>query len=289
MTLATSLILASRPKTLAASLSPVLIGSAFAFKEGKLHPLFFLLVVLFAILIQIGTNFANDYFDFVKGADTEKRKGEPRAMQKGLLTKSQMKKAIFAVFFATFLLTLVPIFKGSLLLTLFAVLSILFGIFYTGGPRPLGYLGLGDILVLLFFGPIAAFGSYYVHTESFNLLPLIAGLGPGFLAVALLTANNIRDIEEDREVNKKTLTVRFGKTFAKSEYLLCLLMAFIFPIFLWQKGVSAIILLASFSLFFSFRTCGMILFQEKNLNIAFKQTALLIPPYALLTLLGVLL
>lgn len=284
-----ALLLASRPKTLAASISPVLIGSTFAWKEGKLDPLLFFLVILFAILIQIGTNFANDYFDFVKGADTEKRKGDARAMQKGLLTTNQMKGAIFLVFSATLLLTLVPILQGSLFLTTLALLSILFGIFYTGGPKPLGYLGLGDILVLLFFGPIASLGSYYVHTHSVQLLPILAGLGPGFLAVALLTANNLRDVNEDREAGKRTLVVRFGKVFGKSEYLLCISLAFLIPIILWAQGVSSLILLASIFLLTSLPTCKIILFDEEKIQIAFKKTALSIPVYTFLFLLGLFL
>lgn len=284
-----ALLLASRPKTLAASISPVLIGSTFAWKEGRLDPILFFLVVFFAILIQIGTNFANDYFDFVKGADTDKRRGDARAMQKGLLTKAEMKGAIFIVFFATLLLTLVPILQGSFFLTILAILSILFGIFYTGGPKPLGYLGLGDILVLLFFGPIASLGSYYVHTQSIQLTPILAGLGPGFLAVALLTANNLRDVQEDREVGKRTLVVRFGKAFGKTEYLFCIAMAFIIPIILWIEGTSSLILLASTFLLTALPTCKIILFYEEKTQVAFKKTAMSIPAYTLLFLLGLLL
>ncbi len=282
--------IAARPKTLIASISPICIGSCFALKEKLFSPFLFLFVLLFALCIQIGTNFANDYFDFLKGADTKDRKGPMRVMQKGLLSKTHMKRAIAAVFCLAFLLSLVPVLKGGIFLGVLGALSILFGLLYTAGPYPIGYIGLSDPLVLLFFGPFASFGAYFVQSESFASLPLIAGIGPGLLSLAILTMNNLRDIEEDRKANKKTLVVRFGKTFAKAEYFFCLIGAFFIPILIWINGsFSLILFLSSFFLaLFSFGICKNLL-SYSELGSSFQKTAFLLVPYTFLFCLGILL
>lgn len=283
-----SFCLAARPKTLLLSLSPICIGSAFAWKE-RIDPLLFLLMLLFALSIQIGTNFANDYFDFIKGADTEERKGPARAMQKGLLSKKQMKVGICAVFFSALIFSLIPIVKVGPLLGILPLLSVLFGLLYTAGPYPLGYLGLGDLLVLFFFGPLATFGAHYVQTGSFSPSSFLAGFGPGLLSVAVLAINNLRDIEEDRKANKKTLAVRFGKKFAQGEYFFCLLGAFLIPILLWKGGnFSPFLLMAPLTLLFLIPCFKIVLFFPEKLNSVLPKTALLLLPYTILFCLGVI-
>ena len=230
-------ILAARPKTLWAAVAPVLIGTAMAY--GGLLPLDWLSVVSTfagALLIQIGTNFANDYFDFVKGTDTAHRIGPTRATQAGLVSPAVMRRA----FQIAFGLALVPgayiIWRGGWPFVVIGVLSIISGILYTGGPYPLGYLGLGDCFVLVFFGPVAVGGTYYLHALEVTPAALIAGVASGLFSVAILAVNNMRDMDEDRRAGKKTLAVRFGRTFARVEYVTCIIAgAFIIPLYFYAS------------------------------------------------------
>jgi len=219
-------ILASRPKTLPAAVAPVLIGSAIAYAgQIPFHALSFACALIGAILIQIGTNFANDYFDFVKGTDTAERIGPVRATQAGLIAPNTMRNA----FIVAFALALIPgayiIARGGWPFVLIGVVSIICGILYTGGPYPLGYLGLGDLFVLIFFGPVAVCGTYYLQALNLSWNVMIAGFAPGLLSVALLTVNNLRDIEQDRVGRKRTLAVRFGRGFARAEYVVSIAVA----------------------------------------------------------------
>jgi 1,4-dihydroxy-2-naphthoate octaprenyltransferase len=191
-----------------------------------------LCTLLFALSVQIGTNFANDYFDFLKKADTQERIGPLRAVQQGWVLPSTMLQATkiafgFAVVFALPLLWKAPLWSLAVV-----PLAILFGILYTGGPKPLGYLGLGDILVFLFFGPIATCGTNYLQTGAFHADVLIASIAPGLFATALLVANNLRDAKTDVKANKNTLVVRFGPLFGRLEYTLCLSVPCFIPILL---------------------------------------------------------
>jgi 1,4-dihydroxy-2-naphthoate polyprenyltransferase len=227
-------ILAARPKTLPAAVAPVVIGVAIAYADGALHWMSTACAVIGAILIQIGTNFANDYFDFVKGTDTETRKGPTRATQAGLVTPTAMRNA----FVATFALALLPgayiIYRGGWPFLAIGLLGIASGILYTGGPYPLGYLGLGDIFVLIFFGPVAVAGTHYLNTLEWSMFSVVSGLGPGLISVALLTVNNLRDVDEDRVAGKMTLPARFGRRFARLEYLACIFAAaFVMPMYLY--------------------------------------------------------
>lgn len=222
----------ARPKTLIASLSPILMGSVIAFKQGVFNPLIFFLTVLFGLTIQVGTNFANDYFDFRKGADTEERKGPRRLTQSGLVTPATMKKATAITFGVAGLAAVYLVAQGGWLIGLLAALSIVLGYLYTGGPYPLAYLGLGDLFVLIFFGPVAVAGTVYLQTHELSSIAILAGLAPGLISTAILTSNNMRDIGEDRVAGKRTLPVRFGLTFGRIEYVCCLFVAGAIPIIL---------------------------------------------------------
>jgi 1,4-dihydroxy-2-naphthoate octaprenyltransferase len=218
-------LLAARPKTLPAGAAPVVMGTAMAIAAGGFHPWAALACLVGALLIQIGTNYANDYFDYIHGADTADRIGPTRATQAGWVTPSAMKWAAIAAF----ALVLVPgafiVWRGGWPFVVIGMLSVLFGVLYTGGPRPLGYMGLGDPLVLVFFGPVAVGGTYYVQTLALSAEVIVAGLAPGLFSVAILTVNNLRDLDQDRRSGKKTLAVRFGRSFARREYLLSILVA----------------------------------------------------------------
>ncbi|MFH1374483.1 MAG: 1,4-dihydroxy-2-naphthoate polyprenyltransferase [bacterium] len=228
-------IMAARPKTLPAAAAPVLIGTAMAFESGGAHWPAALVALLGALLIQIGTNLANDYFDFRKGVDQHDRLGPTRVTQAGLVTPKAMKAAIVVVFSLAILAGCYLVWRGGWPLVVIGLSSILFGIMYTGGPFPLGYHGLGDIFVLIFFGPVAVGGTYYVQALDINWTVALVGLSPGLFSVAILTVNNLRDIESDRATGKKTLAVRWGRTFAHTEYLSCLLLAVAIPIAICLK------------------------------------------------------
>lgn len=223
---------ATRPKTLPAAAAPVIMGSAMAFHDQRYHLFSALAALLAAMFIQIGTNFANDFFDHKKGADTEERLGPTRATQAGLVSSAAMKTAFILTFSIAFLVGLYLVYRGGWPILLIGILSILFGVLYTGGPFPLGYNGLGDIFVLIFFGPVAVGGTYYAQTLDINMVVLLAGLAPGLISTAILTINNLRDIHTDTKAGKHTLVVRFGVGFAKTEYLISLTIAYFLPFLL---------------------------------------------------------
>ena len=225
-------IMASRPKTLPAAIAPVLIGLALAYADGAFSPTIAGATLMAALCLQIGTNYANDYFDFLHGADTEDRQGPTRITQAGLVTLSQMRWGTAIVFLVAALFGAILVFHGGWPILVIGLLSIAAGVFYTAGPFPLGYLGLGDLLVLLFFGFAAVGGTYYLQTGQVTTQALLAGLAPGLLSTAILAVNNLRDIDTDRQTGKRTLAVRFGARFAKVEYLGCLLVAAGVPLLL---------------------------------------------------------
>ncbi|MFQ5453004.1 MAG: 1,4-dihydroxy-2-naphthoate polyprenyltransferase [Candidatus Zixiibacteriota bacterium] len=205
-----------------------------------------LMALLGAIMIQIGTNFANDYFDYQKGADQKDRLGPTRVTQAGLVNPSTMKSATIFIFTIAILAGTYLVWRGGLPILLIGLLSIIFGILYTAGPFPLGYIGLGDVFVLIFFGPVAVGGTYYVQTLEINIPVILSGLAPGLFSVAILTVNNLRDINSDSEVGKKTLAVRFGTSFSKLEYLLSIVLACFIPLLLYinyQKHLYSVITL----------------------------------------------
>ena len=214
-------IKAARLRTLPAAIAPVIIGCAIAYKGQAFHLLAAAMAMLGAILIQIGTNFANDYFDFVKGADNEERVGPPRATQAGLITPKAMKKAFIITFALVIPIVLYLSYRGGWPLILLGGISILSGILYTGGPKPLGYIGLGDVFVLIFFGPVAVAGTEYVQSLNISHEAVLAGFASGLISTAILVVNNLRDKEGDAKVGKNTLAVRFGATFVRLEYSLC--------------------------------------------------------------------
>ena len=226
-------LLAIRPKTLPASIAPVLLGTAMAAGDGVADWPTALMALVGAVMIQIGTNLANDYFDFQKGADTAERVGPLRVTQAGLIKPNSMKCAIALVFSCAALTAIALILRAGWPIAVIAVLSILSGIFYTAGPRPLGYLGLGEIFVLIFFGPVAVAGTYYVQSFEINLAVILAGVPMGLFSAAILAVNNLRDIDTDRKSGKRTLAVRFGKSFAQLEYLIFIMLASLMPILIY--------------------------------------------------------
>ncbi|MBC8424932.1 1,4-dihydroxy-2-naphthoate polyprenyltransferase [bacterium] len=223
-------ILAARPKTLPAAVLPVLIGGVLARADGVFVPAPCLAALAGALLIQIGTNFTNDLFDFLKGTDDADRLGPVRATQAGLVTPTQMKIAIFVAFKLAVLVGIYLVMRGGWPVVVIGLSSILCGVLYTAGPRPLGYLGLGDLFVLLFYGPVAVGGTYYVITLDVTPAVLALSIPPALMATAILAVNNLRDIDGDRRAGKRTLAVRFGRSFARLEYVALILVAACFPL-----------------------------------------------------------
>ena len=223
---------AARPKTLWAAVAPVAVGTALAARDGQFHAGAALCALAGALFIQIATNFWNDYADFMRGADTAARTGPRRAVAAGLVAPGTMRAAALLTFGLAALSAVYLIARaGWPVLALWAV-SILCGILYTSGPRPLAYVGLGDLFVLVFFGFAAVAGTYFVQARAVTPLAAWAGLGPGLLSVAVLVVNNLRDVETDRLAGKRTLAVRWGPGFARAEYTACVLGAAATPFLL---------------------------------------------------------
>lgn len=226
---AAAFLLAARPATLSAAIVPVAVGSACALALGgfSLGPA--LAALLGASFLQIGANYANDVFDYEKGADTEERLGPTRAAQAGLLTPSALKAAMWASFgIATLAGAYLAWAAGPVVLAI-GVASIASGIAYTGGPYPLGYNGLGDLFVMVFFGFVAVMGTVYVQLGAVPPLAIFASVPVGALATAILVVNNLRDAQGDAKVGKRTLAVRFGSRAARAEYTTLLAAAYGVP------------------------------------------------------------
>lgn len=226
---------AARPKTLAAAFVPVLVGAALAWKDHHFSWDASLVALMCAFLIQIGTNFANDYYDFIKGADTDERVGFERATATGLVPAEHMLYATITTMSIAFFLGLYLVYLGGWPVLLIGVLSLVFGIAYTGGPFPLGYNGLGDLFVFIFFGIIAVMGTYYVNALHWSAASFWASLPVGALSTNILAVNNLRDIEQDRPAGKKTIGVLFGEDALRWEYLLMLLVSFTVPAYFFLR------------------------------------------------------
>ncbi|HQY29825.1 MAG TPA: 1,4-dihydroxy-2-naphthoate polyprenyltransferase [Thermomicrobiales bacterium] len=219
---------AIRPKTLFASVSPILVGTAVAHHEGGLHLPTALAALAVALLLQILSNLANDYFDHRKGADA-KRIGPLRVMQAGLVSNRQMQIAIALTTLLAIACGLYLVARGGWPILLLGLLAIICAIAYTGGPFPLGYNGLGELFVFIFFGLVGVAGSAYVQTGNLTWLAIVASLPIACLATAIIVVNNLRDIESDKAAGKHTLAVRLGRLRTIREYDLLLLIAFVIP------------------------------------------------------------
>ncbi|MBM3872767.1 MAG: 1,4-dihydroxy-2-naphthoate polyprenyltransferase [Verrucomicrobia bacterium] len=234
---------ATRPKTLPAAVAPVLVGTAFAWHEGRWVPAAALACLAFALLVQIATNFANDYYDFVKGADTADRVGPRRAVASGLIMPAVMRRAMIVTFVAAFLAGLALLPYGGWPLLVIGIASILSGIAYTGGPYPLGYHGLGDLFVFLFFGLVAVGATYFVQAGLPGWKVWVAGAAVGLLAANILVTNNLRDAETDARAGKRTTVVRFGRGFGRAQFAASHLFALVVPLLVFRAGASPWVLL----------------------------------------------
>jgi 1,4-dihydroxy-2-naphthoate polyprenyltransferase len=220
-------LLAARPATLPAAVVPVLVGTAAAVHDGYFALWPFLAALVAAVCIQIGANLANDVFDFEKGADTAQRLGPPRVTQGGLASPRQVRMAMLLSFGLAALFGLYLIAVGGWPILAIGVCCIAAAVAYTGGPWPLGYHGLGDLMVFIFFGLVAVGGSYYVQAAGATLVTLITAVAVGCPVTAILVVNNLRDIETDRTAGKHTLAVRLGARLTRMEYTLLIVAPYV--------------------------------------------------------------
>ena len=228
--------MAARPRTLPAAVAPVLVGTALAETRGSIDLIAFAAAMLGALFIQVGTNLSNDYSDARRGADTEDRLGPVRVTAGGLVPPRQVLVATYLSFAAAVLCGIYLIAVAGPVLLLIGAASILAGILYTGGPRPYGYEGLGEIFVFLFFGVVAVTGSYYVQRQDLPWEALVLAVPVGLLASAILVVNNVRDLDTDRRAGKRTLAVRLGRERTRTMYAAMLLAAYLTVGVPWVLG-----------------------------------------------------
>ncbi|PKL83877.1 MAG: 1,4-dihydroxy-2-naphthoate polyprenyltransferase [Ignavibacteriae bacterium HGW-Ignavibacteriae-3] len=284
-------ILASRPRTLAAALVPVLVGTAIAVHDSKFQPLAALIALICALLIQIGTNFVNDLFDFLHGTDKKDRVGPLRVIASGLITKREMKIAIYATFGISFLFGLYLVHLGGVFILCIGIFSILAGIAYTAGPFPLAYNGLGDIAVFIFFGFVGTVGTYYVQAAEISAMAFWSSVPVGALITNILVVNNYRDREEDRSNGKKTLIVIFGERFGRLQYLFFMLVSYFIPFVVYYTFKKELfVFLPLLSLPLAIKLIRMIYtLRGRELNKTLELTAKLSALYGLLFAAGILL
>lgn len=273
-------LLAIRPRTLPAAAAGVMMGGALAWQDGFLR-IDALLVCLFAaLLLQIGSNLANDVFDYERGTDTPERLGPTRVTQAGLLTPSQVKTGMAVIFGLAAMLGLYLAYLGGLPIILIGIAAIISAIAYTGGPFPLGYYGLGDIFVFIFFGLASVAGTYYVQAGFVSPAAWWMTIPPGMIITAILVINNLRDLENDRKAGKHTLAVIFGERATKIQYMVCLALAYlIMPVAAGVGVIPWMSLLTWASLPIAYQAAQVTLTQKgRPLNAALAstgQTALL--------------
>jgi len=284
-------LMAARPATLTVALVPVAVGTACAHLMGGMHLGAALAAVLGAAAIQIGTNFANDVFDYEKGADTEDRLGPTRAVQAGLISPRSMRRGMWLAFALAVVAGLYLVSLAGWPIVVVGLASIVSGIAYTGGPYPLGYNGLGDVFVLVFFGFVAVLGTIYVQAGVLSELGWWCSVPVGALATAILVVNNVRDHETDVLVGKRTVVVRFGRRFGLFEYATMILLSAAVPLALWWRELAGVwVLLPLVTMpWGGSLTRKIVIERGPALNPVLVQTAKLALVYGLLLALGLVL
>ncbi len=282
--------LAVRPKTLPAAASGVMMGSALAWRDGSFQLLPALAALFVALLLQIGSNVANDVYDFERGADTSERHGPLRVTQAGLLTPEQVKRGMWIIFgLAAFFGLYLASVRGWVVI-LIGLAAIVSAIAYTGGPFPLGYYGLGDLFVFIFFGLAAVVGTYYMQVGSVSAAAWWMAIPVGLIITAILVVNNLRDLENDRKAGKHTLAVMLGAQGARLEYVLCLSIAYLLlPLLIFLRVIPVFTLLAWLSLPIAFTSVWTVFTQQgRPLNAALAGTGQTALAYSVLFWLGLI-
>jgi 1,4-dihydroxy-2-naphthoate octaprenyltransferase len=284
-------LVASRPRTLPAAVAPVLVGTALAGTEGTFRPLRFACALIGSVFIQIGTNLANDYSDARRGADTEDRLGPVRVTAGGLMPPRQVLVGTYVAFGVAVAAGAYLIAVAGWQLLLVGAASIAAGVLYTGGPKPYGYEGLGELFVFLFFGVVAVAGSYFVQVERLEWEAFALSVPVGLLASAILVVNNVRDVDTDRRAGKRTLAVKLGREGARTLFDAMLVLTFLAPVAIWLAGgLSAWILLSLLALPLALpvRRAVHTRTDGPSLNGALAGTGRLLAVFSLLLSIGVL-
>lgn len=285
-------VMAARPRTLPAAVAPVLVGTALAGSEDVFRPLAFVAALVGSIFIQIGTNLSNDYSDARRGADTEDRLGPVRVTAGGLMPPRTVLTGTYVAFGVAVAAGAYLVAVAGWQLLLVGAASILAGVLYTGGPRPYGYEGLGELFVFLFFGVVAVTGSYFVQTEELTWEAFALSIPVGLLASAILVANNVRDADTDRRAGKRTLAVRLGRERARRLFGAFVYLAFVAPpAILAAGGLSPWVLLALLAAPLAPPLVRTVANRSDgpSLNRALADTGRLLAAYSILLAVGVLL
>jgi 1,4-dihydroxy-2-naphthoate octaprenyltransferase len=281
---------ALRLPTLVAAVVPVVVGSALAYRDYRFHPAPALAALLGALAIQIGTNFANDLYDFHKGADSGPRLGPPRALALGWLEPEAMRRAMMGSFAAAVCCGLYLAWVAGWPVVAIGVASIAAGVGYTKGRWALAYHGLGDVAVFLFFGVVAVTGTYFVQARLVTPAAWFVSIPVGALCTAILVVNNVRDLDSDRAAGKRTLAVRLGRAGTRAEFAILLALAFAVPLHLWWRGTLSFAGLLPFATFtMAWRTLRVVATREDGptLNGALVETARLHGLFGLLFAAGI--
>jgi 1,4-dihydroxy-2-naphthoate octaprenyltransferase len=285
-------LLATRPKTLPAAVAPVIVGSALAYADLGFSLLPAMAALAVALLLQIGVNLANDYFDFEKGIDAEDRLGPIRVTQSGLIPPARVKTAMIIIFVMTLLPGGYLIARGGWPAVIIGGASVLAALAYSGGPYPLASHALGDLFVFIFFGLVAVCGTYYVQTLELTWMVVFLGIVEGLLITTILVINNLRDIQTDRRAGKHTLAVMIGDRGARLEYTALQVGAYALPAIFWLDGKTSVwILLPGLSLPLAFRL-NQIVWKTKGgppLNHTLAGTAKLTLVFSVLLSIGLVL
>ncbi len=234
-------IMAARPRTLPAAIAPVIVGSALAFKNLSFSLVVTIACLILATLLQIGSNYANDLFDYKKGTDKLDRVGPKRAVAAGLISPKQMEIGTIVVLLAALLVGLYLTYIGGVIFFIIGIFCIAAAVMYTAGPFALAYNGLGDIAVFIFFGLVAVIGTYYLQAREITFFVVIAATGVGALATNILVVNNTRDRHTDETAGKRTLAVRFGHKFCITQYVLLLLVGYLCALILTLQNSWALL------------------------------------------------
>ena len=290
-----SIFIAIRPKTLSASIAPVLVGSSIAFKSSidDFQINIFLLTLLAAIFIQIGTNFANDVYDFIKGADNDERLGPLRAVQANLISIRNMKILTGVAFLLSIICGFPLVLVGGFPILIVGLLSIISGYAYTAGPYPLGYNGWGDVFVFIFFGPIAVCGTFYLQLGYISVESIVSGIILGCLSVTLLCVNNIRDVASDKKVGKRTIAVRFGIKIVRVIFIMLFFVSYALSGYLAFSrnfiNINSFILLLILTTPFFVKICfDTFKFKFKELNSVLVNVSIFISLFSILFIISIL-
>jgi 1,4-dihydroxy-2-naphthoate octaprenyltransferase len=295
-------LMAARPQTMPAAAAPVIVGTGLAVRDGVFAPLPALVAFVGAALIQIGTNFANDYYDAVKGADTEDREGFTRVTQSGIISPAEVKRAMAVTFGLAVLTGTYLVYVGGLPILVIGLLSVASGVAYTGGPYPLGYHGLGDLFVFVFFGVVAVTGTYYVQAAQVLADPLATSVPAGTLtatgllaslpvagiSTAILVVNNVRDMETDAEAGKTTLAVVLGYRWSRVQFVALLALAYAVPVWFWLTDFGPSVLLPLLTLPYAALVTRTVCTERSGgaLNPALERTGKLLAGFSALFALG---